>query len=236
MNVQMKTMKNLSKSAIDLSGKTFGRLKVMSAFERRQKILFWKCRCSCGVVKWVSSQHLRLARVRSCGCLHREVTSLRTKIHGESKRFNPTPEYQAWQGMKRRCYRRSDTSYNSYGGRGISVCPAWRKSYLVFLCDVGRRPSSKHSLGRINNNGNYEPNNVEWQTDFEQQSNKRNNRLITIGCITATLADWSRHYSVPIWFSHQRLKRGWSPETAFIRGAPRSVLPEDDEKEEDEKD
>jgi hypothetical protein len=91
------------------------------------------------------------------------------KQHGMSK----TPEYKAWSFMKYRCLCTSFPQYKDYGGRGITVCKRWNNSFMEFYNDVGPRPSNKHSIDRINNDGNYEPSNVKWSTKLEQNRNKR---------------------------------------------------------------
>ncbi len=96
--------------------------------------------------------------------------------HRENHSLSDTPEYEVWTGMKKRCYNKNTGQYADYGGRGIIVCDKWRESFLAFLADVGARPSPKHSIDRINNDGNYEPENVHWATDSEQASNKRTPR------------------------------------------------------------
>src|SRR3990172_7486388 len=87
--------------------------------------------------------------------------------------LNSMPEYRIWASMKQRCHNPRDQSYQYYGARGIVVCDQWRKSFKVFLGDVGLRPSPKLQLERINNNKGYEPKNVRWATCKEQTRNRR---------------------------------------------------------------
>src|SRR5688572_5961440 len=101
-------------------------------------------------------------------------------VHGHSRHGVPrTPEYHSWVSMKTRCYNPNCNRYERYGGRGIVVCERWRTSFVNFLADLGLRPSPKHSLDRIDSNGNYEPGNVRWATDAEQQNNRNPRRLPT---------------------------------------------------------
>ena len=84
------------------------------------------------------------------------------------------PEYEAWTSMKKRCLGKWHHNYKNYGGRGITICDRWLYSFENFLKDVGKRPTSKHSLDRINNDGNYEPSNCRWATNYIQLNNRRN--------------------------------------------------------------
>lgn len=97
--------------------------------------------------------------------------------HGHTRQRKVTPLYRAWTNMRTRCGNPKSSHYPDYGGRGISVCPQW-ESFETFASDVGARPSQKHSLDRINTNGNYEPNNVRWATQKEQCRNKRTSRPV----------------------------------------------------------
>src|SRR5689334_34521 len=93
----------------------------------------------------------------------------RPPTHGHSG----TPEHRAWCGMKMRCYYRKWEGYPDYGGRGIRVCDEWLNDFPAFLTHIGPRPSSSHSLDRINSDGNYEPGNVRWAVPVEQMNNRR---------------------------------------------------------------
>jgi hypothetical protein len=116
-----------------------------------------------------------------------------------------------------RCYNPHFSGYGRYGGRGIQVCERWRTSYVYFVTDVGLKPSSRHSLERINNNGNYEPSNCRWATPFEQGRNKRNNVLVTLNGVTKPLICWVEEFDVNYGTVYYRLSKGWAPETAFSR-------------------
>lgn len=106
---------------------------------------------------------------------NRQRKGQKRKTHGQSY----GPEYQAWKGIKRRCLNAKAKNYHHYGGRGITVCDAWRDSFAAFFAYVGPRPSPKHSIDRYpDNNGNYEPGNVRWATQSQQCRNTRANRQV----------------------------------------------------------
>ncbi len=100
------------------------------------------------------------------------------------------PEYKVWSGMKRRCYNKNDKRYENYGGRGIIICSAWLASFWFFLQDMGSRPSELHSIDRIDNDGNYEPNNCRWSTNKEQCNNRTSCIIIEYYGREQTLTQW----------------------------------------------
>lgn len=125
------------------------------------------------------------------------------------------PLWYTWVDMVRRCNNPKRPGYSRYGGRGISVCPRW-KDFWVFVEDVGTRPSKKHSLDRIDNDGNYEPDNTRWATAKQQNLNRRNNRYIELFGESLTVGAWAARYHVPRGTLLSRLNKGWSPERAIL--------------------
>ena len=98
------------------------------------------------------------------------------------------PEYTVWGNMRDRCNRPANKQFHNYGGRGIRVCERW-DSFPAFLEDMGPRPSPEHEIDRIDNDGDYEPNNCRWATPAEPRRNKRTNRLLTVNGETLTVTD-----------------------------------------------
>ncbi len=127
-----------------------------------------------------------------------------------SKRKTQHPLYATWKGMLQRCLCTTNSGYHNYGGRGITVCDEWRNSFWRFVSDVGERPSKDYSLDRFpDKNGNYEPNNVRWATDSEQNCNRRDNHPLTALGKTQTMEEWSRETGIPKSTMFNRIRRGW---------------------------
>ena len=159
---------------LNLVAQRFGRLTVLAiAGKHPHGDLLWLCKCDCDVSTLTTTGSLRSGNAQSCGCARIEKTRINLLKHGESVGGKPSAEYRAWQAMKSRCNNTSDARYESYGGRGITVCDRWINSFDAFLTDIGRKPTPKHSLDRIDVNGNYEPANCRWATNAEQATNKR---------------------------------------------------------------
>ena len=165
------------------------------------------CRCICGKEKSVLIDGLKSGRTKSCGCQRKNQLT-----HGLSS----TPEYRTWLRMKQRCYDENSTRYESWGGRGIRVCKQWKHSFPQFLEDMGPKPSSRCSLERIDNFGDYCPENCRWATPKEQCRNTRRNRYLTHNDLTLTLVEWSEMIGINRTTITQRIDHsGWSVERAL---------------------
>jgi hypothetical protein len=152
-----------------MTGRRFGRLTVISdAGNNKYSNAQWLCLCDCGATKTVGGRSLRVGKSQSCGCVTLEVNRSRMTRHGKTG----TCEHNIWLTMRDRCRNPKNHKFSAYGGRGIAVCDRWN-SFEAFLADMGPRPTSRHSIDRIDNDGNYEPDNCRWATSKEQRANQR---------------------------------------------------------------
>lgn len=178
----------------DLTGVRAGRLVALELLPKRRKgCRIWRCLCDCGAEAFVSTHDFGKS-ARSCGCLRRDLLTKHGDIDSQ--------EYRSWTSMKARCGNPRTAGFHNYGGRGIRVCERW-KDYANFLADMGRRPTPRHTLDRIDNNGDYEPGNVRWVTRRQQALNRRDNRVLTWRGKTQTLMEWSEKTGIPygtLWF------------------------------------
>ncbi len=172
----------------ELTGRRFGRLfvKVRAPNKPGHHNTLWLCQCDCGKIKTVRGDVLLRGDAVSCGCYAREVASKMMTTHGLSK----TSEHSIWHTMRKRCNDASHPSFKNHGAKGIKVCERWQKSFENFYADMGRRPSKKHSLDRINNDGDYTPENCRWATASMQGRNTSRNKMVEIDGVSFCVADW----------------------------------------------
>lgn len=190
---------------IDMTGQAFGRLTVMGrAAGPRTK---WLCSCSCGQTKAVAAFSLRRGDTRSCGCLKLEMyaTGSARLRHGMAG----SNIYRAWNTMLGRCNNPRRQRFADYGARGIKVCKRWHK-FENFYADMGPRPSPRHSLDRIDNDGNYGPSNCRWALAEQQSNNRRTVLKVTHEGRTQSSAWWARKLGVPDNTFRRRIRDGWA--------------------------
>lgn len=204
---------------IDMVGQKFGKLTVVAYDKTIKGIPYWNCICECGNTKSIARGHLVNKKIptSSCGCIQKEYARNRTRTHGDSSRGNVSEEFKTWLRIKERCFNPKCRAYKDYMGRGITMSEEWKDSYETFLNDMGRKPSHKHSIDRIDNNGNYCKENCRWATIKEQNNNQRKNVYISIGDKTKTVAQWAEELNKNPKTIYNRLYNGWSAEDAVLK-------------------
>lgn len=192
-----------SKPRKNIIGHRNGRLEVTEFVGRYGRRFYYRCRCDCGNHVVVDNSNILYGRKnsKSCGCLNRELI---TK-HGRYL----DPVYGIWAAIRDRCGNPNSAGYVDYGGRGIKVCERWQ-SFENFYADIGHaRPSSSHSLDRIDNNGGYCLENCKWSTWQEQAYNRRSNRFLIYNGETHCLTEWAKLRKLTQLTLRGRLKRNW---------------------------
>ena len=134
------------------------------------------------------------------------------------------PERSVWRGMKQRCFNSNEPGYKNYGGRGITMCDRWVDSYENFITDMGPRPSDKHSIDRIDNDGDYCPENCRWATSVEQNRNTRHNRLWEHNGVTMTISMWADKLGVSYHTLYRRWLKGWKVKVLLLVATSMPIL------------
>ena len=188
-------------------GGKYGNMTVLNLVEERSSNCSFQalCRCDCGIEKVAALNYLLSGATKSCGCLGGIPNRKKQITHGHWQKG----AYNSWANAKRRCNNPKNPRYHQYGGRGIKVCSRW-DTFEQFLADMGERPTSKHSLDRINVDGDYSPENCRWATNVEQCNNTRRNVYLVLDGKRKTAADWSRSYGINYMAIAGRIKLGWT--------------------------
>lgn len=197
---------------LDLTGKRYGRLKVIGIAEKRisgkRERYYWDCECDCGNHKKVRTDCLTSELVKSCGCMKKEQDRINLVANHRHK-LSGTRIYREWQGMKRRCLKPNDKAYNNYGGRSITICDEWLDKpdkFFEWAFQNGYRDDL--TIDRIDVNGNYEPSNCRWADIKTQCRNRRSNVYIDYKGKKITLIELSEITKLPYHTLSRRYHKG----------------------------
>lgn len=212
----IRTMEKIMNDIVNRIGKKYGRWTVteFSGFREYKKSprrSLWKCICDCGVIGIRTSKTLESGS-SSCGCIQKEAVSAANTKHGKSR----TKIYKVWTSMRLRCNNKLDRGYDNYGGRGIKVCERWETSFENFLADMGYSPPGM-SLDRIDNDGDYEPENCRWATPSQQLGNQRKSVRFKVDGVEMCLMEISIKYKISYNTLHQRVRKGMSIQDAISK-------------------
>ena len=203
----------MGRKCSNLVGKKYGRLTVIEfdSQNHRGKSM-WKCQCECGNTRVVLGTRLTGGHTKSCGCYNVAAVKDRVTIHGMSN----TRLYNIWQGMLKRCNYKKATSYKHYGAKGIKVCEEWQNFESFRDWAVSHGYSDNLTLDRIDNGGNYNPENSRWVDIKTQERNTSRNHFITFRGETHCMAEWSEKLGINYrTLQHRICTYGWSIERAL---------------------
>ena len=203
---------------MDIIGKKFNRLTVLELVgtDKYGNTKFL-CECDCGNRKILLGSKVKGGRTKSCGCLHSETARNNTKKHLSSH----TKLYSVYAQILSRCFCKTNKNYHNYGGRGITVCAEWADkengfdSFYKWAIQNGYNANAefgKCTIDRIDNNGDYEPNNCRWVDIKTQANNKRQNHLITFNGKTQNVTQWATELGFTKSTLFNRIRKGWSIE------------------------
>ena len=193
-------------------GDRHGRLTILTFLGADSRHPSVRCQCDCGTIFEPHWGNVKKGVTKSCGCLRVEQLVNRSTTHGLSR----SAEFSIWADMIARCSTLTNRSYARYGGRGITVCAQWLDSFEQFYADMGPRPSPRHSIDRIENDGHYESTNCRWATAQTQRVNQRRTVLLTHHGVSGTLKDLARHVGLRYSAVRQRVTTmSWSLDRAL---------------------
>lgn len=202
----------------DITGKRFGRLTALFKTEnnKRNKAM-WVCLCDCGKYVIEQASTLMSGKVNSCGCLLKEWYAHGAEQTGEKSHLYKhgmcyTRINRIYRKIKQRCQNKNSQAYKRYGGRGIRICEEWEKNFISFYeWSIANGYNDSLTIDRIDNDGDYSPDNCRWADMKTQQNNRGNNTIIEIKGIRKTISEWCDEYGTNYRLAYKRIRNGWSP-------------------------
>ena len=166
--------------AKDWTGRKFGILTAAKPIRQdKSQSWHWQFDCDCGGSIVAAPRHVEMGSIVGCKNFYRARFSARSAKNATTHGMSKEPIYAAWNVMKARCNNPTSRKWPYYGARGIKVCERWN-SFENFYADMGDRPEGL-TLGRIDNDGDYEPSNCRWETHYQQVHNRRPNGTALLG-------------------------------------------------------
>jgi hypothetical protein len=208
---------------IDVTGQKFNKLTCIK-WEKRNNAVYWYCQCDCGNFTWVEASNLKHGEVKSCGCTKEHVN----RVHGMSH----SRLHRIWSKMQERCFNPNCLSFKYYGQREITVCDEWRGTdgFIRFMnWSLEHGYKDELTIDRINNDGNYEPNNCRWTTQKVQNRNTRVNPHYELNGKMYTIPELAEEFSLPYATVAQRLRKlKWSVEEAIELKPHKRIIKRDE--------
>ena len=200
----------------NLKGQKFSYLTVVKEVgSNKNGRTIWLCRCDCGNYHETLGKYLLDGSTTSCGCRRAKILSDTTKRQTTHNKSN-TRLYRIWAAMRKRCRNINDSEYKNYGERGISICSEWDNFTTFYEWAMANGYADNLTIDRINNDGNYEPNNCRWVSYKVQANNTRANHYITYNDETLTLQEWAEKVGISEKTLISRINRyHWSIEKAL---------------------
>jgi hypothetical protein len=200
-----------------LIGSRFGLLRVLGEAEAKKVgskyRRYIKCECDCGTIIEVRLDQLLDGNTKSCGCLVKDRSLLSLPEYTDVVALKKAKS--VFKNIKQRCYNSNNSRFKHYGGRGIKICERWLGSFENFKEDMGFPPSHSHQLDRIDNDGDYCPENCRWVTNKENNQNKQSDFSVEYNGVVKPVADWVEELNLDFSTTKKRLLCGWSTEKAF---------------------
>ena len=192
-------------------------LTVIKQVKNESKTDFHKkflVRCLCGLEYVVNSQQLKKSKCCKF-CSWKNVQKRGWAARKKENSIYKTDIYHVWQSMKSRCYNKNNCAYERYGGRGIKICEEWLDPFIFYTWAINNNYTHGKQIDRMDNNGDYEPNNCRWATPKEQSNNRRSNRYIFWRGKTKTMAEWAVYLGISYHALRSRVYKGWTITRAF---------------------